>query len=55
MLEGDHLSIVVGNAHPVLLEWAEQRRARGGGELLVTRGHRAYGILEGLQRFGFRA
>lgn len=58
MLEGRHRSIVVGNAHPVLLEWAEARQrglAAGtpGGQLLVAGGHRAHGILEGLQAFGF--
>ncbi|KAL4859929.1 Fumarylacetoacetase [Chlorella vulgaris] len=58
MLEGRHRSIVVGNAHPVLLEWAEarQRSLAGGaqgGELLVTAAHRAHGILEGLRSFGF--
>lgn len=59
MLEGRHRSIVVGNAHPVLLEWAEarQRSLAGGaqgGELLVTAAHRAHGILEGLRSFGFK-
>lgn len=49
---------MVGNAHPVLLEWADARQrslAAGtpGGEVLVTGGHRAHGILEGLRQFGF--
>jgi hypothetical protein len=49
---------VVGNAHPVLLEWAEARQrslAAGttGGEVLVTSSQRAHGILEGLRKFGF--
>ncbi len=55
MLEGHHLSIVVGNAHPVLMDWAAQRQQRGGGELLVAGAHRAWGILEGLHKFGFKA
>ena len=54
MLEGDHRSIIVGNAHPELLEWARTQRAAGTGELLVTRAHRASGILEGLEQFGFK-
>lgn len=54
MLEGDHCSVVVGNAHPVLLDWAATQR-KGGGQLLVARGHRALGILEGLQQWGFKA
>lgn len=55
MLEGQHKSIIVGNAHPELLTWAETRRAAGtAGDLLVTKAHRAHGILEGLQQWGFK-
>ncbi len=55
MLEGQHKSIIVGNAHPELLAWADARRAAGtAGDLLVTKAHRAYGILEGLQEWGFK-
>ncbi|PSC75747.1 fumarylacetoacetase [Micractinium conductrix] len=60
MLEGQHRSIVVGNAHGELRAWAEARHAAlasgaaSGGELLLVEGHRASGILEGLQRFGFK-
>ena len=53
MLEGQHRSIIVGNAHPELLEWAASRRGANGsaaGELHVATGHRARGILEGLVR-----
>ena len=55
MLEGEHLSVVVGNAHPVLMDWAATRRQGGAGQLLVAQGHRAHGILEGLQKWGFKA
>lgn len=61
MLEGQHLSVVVGNAQPDLRSWADRRLAQlaadgggAGGALVVTEGHRAWGILEGLQRFGFK-
>lgn len=54
MLEGHHLSIIVGNAHAELLDWAASQRAAAAGEMLVARGHRAWGILEGLQAFGFK-
>jgi len=55
MLEGRHLSIIVGNAHKELLEWAATQRAAHAGEVYVAQGHRAWGILEGLQRYGFKA
>lgn len=55
MLEGEHLSIIVGNAHKELLEWAATQRAAHAGEVYIAQGHRAFGILEGLQRFGFKA
>ena len=56
MLEGEHLSIVVGNAQPDLMDWA--RSAQGGGAAagrpLLVGAHRAAGILEGLRTLGFR-
>jgi hydroxymethylpyrimidine pyrophosphatase-like HAD family hydrolase len=55
MLEGGHLSIIVGNAHKELLEWAATQRAAHAGEVYVAQGQRAWGILEGLQRYGFKA
>lgn len=55
MLEGEHLSIIVGNAHKELLDWAATQRAAHAGEVYIAQGHRAFGILEGLQRFGFKA
>ncbi|KAL4425696.1 hypothetical protein ABPG75_009712 [Micractinium tetrahymenae] len=56
MLEGEHKSIIVGNAHPELFAWADARRAAGtADELHVAQAHRAQGILEGLQRWGFKA
>jgi hypothetical protein len=62
MLEGDHLSIVVGNAQPDLRAWAEARLRRLGAEqahgtppnLIIAHASRAWGILEGLERFGFK-
>lgn len=54
MLEGHHLSIIVGNAHAELLQWAATQRGQHAGEIVVAQGHRAWGILEGLQRFGFK-
>lgn len=33
MLEGGHLSIIVGNAHKELLEWAATQRAAHAGEV----------------------
>ncbi len=59
MLEGGHLSVVVGNAQPDLRSWAEahlrtQREAGREPSLLIAEASRAWGILEGLQRFGFK-
>lgn len=60
MLEGDHHAVVVGNAQEDLMKWARGAAAgaaAGGGEgkgPLIVEGHRAHGILEGLQRLGFR-
>lgn len=54
MMEGQHRCIVVGNAHPELLAWAQTRQVAGNGELLITKAHRAHGILEGLMRWGFK-
>eukprot|EP00887_Chlorella_sp_A99_P000854 scaffold5.g854.t1 len=62
MLEGQHKCIVVGNAQPDLLEWVTARRAAAAAaagegapfEVLLARGHRAWGILEGLEHFGFK-
>lgn len=54
MLEGPHRSIIVGNAHPELLEWAASKRGSGAGELHVAAGHRARGIIEGLEKFGLK-
>ena len=54
MLEGEHLSIVVGNAHDELMQWARGSPGARDGSLLITRGHRARGILEALESFGFK-
>ena len=53
---GGHHAVVVGNAQEDLMKWAVgEEGGRGGGQnaLIITRGHRAYGILEGLERLGF--
>lgn len=49
MLEGAPAAIVVANAQPDLLEWVERSRSPG---VIRTRGSRAWGILEGLERLG---
>jgi hydroxymethylpyrimidine pyrophosphatase-like HAD family hydrolase len=55
MLEGDHLAVVVGNAQPDLAAWVAAQKKNGGGEkLTMVNGHRAWGVLEGLQTLGFR-
>lgn len=56
MLEGQHFAVVVGNAQPDLMEWAQsaQNGAKRGKKPLIVEGHRAHGVLEGLQRLGFR-
>lgn len=51
MLEGKHHAIVVGNAQPDLMAWARGAQENAP---LVTKGHRAHGILEGLKELGFR-
>ena len=51
MLEGEHHAIVVGNAQPEIMAWAEEETEK---KPLITKGHRAYGILEGLKTLGFR-
>lgn len=59
MLSGSNLAIVVGNAQPDLVAWLQQHVAtdesplEGKQRLLKTSKHEAYGILEGLQYFGY--
>ncbi|MEW5320338.1 MAG: hypothetical protein WDW38_011418 [Sanguina aurantia] len=48
MLEGDHPSIVVGNAQPELLAWLVQQKQTG--KVIFTDAKHADGILEGLAR-----
>eukprot|EP00775_Hariotina_reticulata_P009256 gene9256-9422_t len=59
MLSGKNLAIVVGNAQPDLVKWLEKHvqdesPLQGKQRLLKTNKHEAYGILEGLQYFGYK-
>eukprot|EP00878_Enallax_costatus_P014266 GHUV01014922.1.p1 GENE.GHUV01014922.1~~GHUV01014922.1.p1 ORF type:complete len:413 (+),score=120.28 GHUV01014922.1:330-1568(+) len=60
MLSGQNLAIVVGNAQPDLVKWLEQHEKRdespleGKQRLLKTQKHEAYGILEGLEYYGYK-
>jgi len=64
MLEGDHHAVVVGNAQPDLMAWASTSRVQRdvtnkkgsgmNGSLVIVEGHKARGILEGLEKLGFR-
>lgn len=59
MLSGRNLAIVVGNAQPDLVKWLEQHVSDesplpGKQRLLRTKNHEAYGILEGLEYFGYK-
>eukprot|EP00884_Botryococcus_braunii_P011517 jgi/Botrbrau1/20366/Bobra.0006s0031.1 len=60
MLAGDNLAIVVGNAHDELKEWAEgiyEDQVKRNGtrpRMYLADKTRAYGILEGLEVFGFK-
>jgi predicted mannosyl-3-phosphoglycerate phosphatase (HAD superfamily) len=58
MLSGQNLAIVVGNAQPDLVKWLQQHvqdesPLKGKQRLLKASKHEAYGILEGLQYFGY--
>lgn len=55
MLSGENRAIVVGNAQPDLKDWVETQLGNGDSpsRLWVATKHEAYGILEGLQHFGF--
>ena len=54
MLSGANRAVVVGNAQPVLMEWARAEREKDDGDRLYIAGQReARGILEGLDAFGF--
>lgn len=59
MLAGDNLAIVVGNAHDDLKRWAEgifQEQVERNGthpRMFLAKDERAFGILEGLNAFGF--
>jgi sucrose-6F-phosphate phosphohydrolase len=44
-----HHAIVVGNAQEDLMKWARESK-----EPLIVEGHRAHGILEGLEKLGFK-
>jgi sucrose-6F-phosphate phosphohydrolase len=44
-----HHAIVVGNAQEDLMEWARETQGP-----LIVQGHRAHGILEGLEKLGFK-
>lgn len=53
-------AVVVGNAEPDLLAWAQQQQQRqqqlAASEkqrLYVAKGHEARGVVEGLKQFGF--
>ena len=50
---GQNLSIVVSNAQPDLLDWVEAQKAANGDRLYVASKPEAYGILQGLRKFGF--
>ncbi|GMH38515.1 hypothetical protein BSKO_06399 [Bryopsis sp. KO-2023] len=56
MLSGKNRAIVVGNAQPDLKDWVETQLGNGDSpsRLWVATKHEAYGILEGLQHFGFK-
>ena len=51
MLGGPHRGIVVGNAHEELMTWVKEQGVDG---VVMVGGERAYGILEGLERLGFK-
>jgi len=66
MLGGSSRAVVVGNAQPALARWAEETRAREassgnprayerGGRLFIATEKEAFGIIQGLKRFGFLA
>lgn len=44
-----HHAIVVGNAQEDLMNWARETKGP-----LIVEGHRAHGILEGLEKLGFK-
>ena len=63
MLGGRNRAIVVGNAQPDLVAWVAEQRQReqqsaagcnGAARLFSAQQHRAAGILEGLESFGFK-
>ncbi len=61
MLSGANLAIVVGNAQPDLVRWLEERLhdkepspLQGVPRLLRAKQKEAYGILEGLETFGYK-
>ena len=58
MLSGQNLAIVVGNAQPDLVEWLKEYKDESGNghqlRLFTAEQHRALGILEGLEQFGFK-
>jgi sucrose-6F-phosphate phosphohydrolase len=53
MLEAAHHAIVVGNAQEDLMAWARESQGRSGAPLVVD-AWRAHGVLEGLERLGFK-
>ena len=57
MLGGANKAIVVGNAQPALVRWAEATIATetDPDRLFVASQKEALGVLEGLRRFGFVA
>ena len=61
MMEGQHKAIVVGNAQPDLVAWLSEQQqqqdaasSNGNARLFPAQKHRAAGIFEGLEKFGFK-
>ena len=53
MLGGKIRAIVVGNAQPALMQWANSQKSDDeDGRLFIAKEHEALGILEGLRKFG---
>jgi hypothetical protein len=54
VLSGRNRAIVVGNAQPVLMDWARVEISKEDGDrLYIAERKEARGILEGLEKFGF--
>jgi len=49
-----HVGVVVANAEPDLMEWAKREVAGSASRLYISSGTHADGILEALERFGYR-